>query len=78
MNENTPYYTIEAHERCVGEYPTEAAARYARRRLYGCRARAHPIVRITGEQDASAPDTDALVARSDADALDALTRALER
>ena len=49
MKTNTHYYAIQTDDGYVGEYDTKEEAEHNRRLLFGIRALAHPIVRISAK-----------------------------
>lgn len=46
MTRQTHYFAIQTADGYCGQYATRAEAEHARRRLFGIRALAHPIVRV--------------------------------
>lgn len=46
MKARTHYFAIQTGQGYEGRYDTPADAKHARRRLFGIRALAHPIVRV--------------------------------
>lgn len=43
------YFTIQTADGYRGEYATKQEAEHARRVMFGVRALAHPIIRVTGK-----------------------------